>query len=122
MIREPEDLLDGTSSKVVSMSVCVSWPIGQIRRFVNISNFRPVSNGRLSHRALCALVLAVMFSAFLQTDRVVAQPAEASVSVTVPGSLVDSHPYGLVSDPKSSLGYCAIAGDVTPFGDRKSVV
>ncbi|MFL2857412.1 MAG: hypothetical protein ACJ0DK_03235 [Planctomycetota bacterium] len=117
MIREPEDLLDGTSSKVVSMSVCVSWPIGQIRRFVNIFNFLPGSKRRSGHRALCALVLAVLLSTVIQTDRVIAQPAEASISVTIPGSLVDSHPYGLVSDPNSSLGYCAIAGDVTPFGE-----
>ena len=71
------------------MSVCVSWPIGQIRRFVSISNFLHVSKDRLSHRALCALVLAVLFSAVLQTDTVVAQPAEASISVTVPGSDVE---------------------------------
>ena len=45
------------------------------------------------------------------------QEAAAEISVSVSGSMVDSHPYGIISAEGSQFGYCTIAGDVTPFGE-----
>ena len=95
------------------MSVTVSWPLGQFSNVFRIS--AKTESNRIAVPAMLSGLAVILF--MIQTDVVIAQPASASIPVTVPDSSVDSHPYGLVSSAESSLGYCAIAGDVTPFGE-----
>ena len=50
-------------------------------------------------------------------SRCQAQDPVAQILVTISGSDVASHPYGVLADDQTNLGYCTIAGDVTPFGE-----
>lgn len=46
-----------------------------------------------------------------------AQSPVAVIDTAIAGSLVDSHPYSVIIDEVTMLGYATICGDVAPFGD-----
>lgn len=46
-----------------------------------------------------------------------AQNTNATILLSIPESVVDAHPYRIVSAPDGELGYVTLAGDVAPFGE-----
>ena len=46
-----------------------------------------------------------------------AQNTNATILLSIPESVVDAHPYRIVSAPDGELGYVSLAGDVAPFGE-----
>lgn len=65
-------------------------------------------------RGICFFVFSLIG---LMPVSVAAQQAEAVLAVGISGEAVDAHPYGIIAASTGSLGYVAIAGDVTPFGE-----
>ena len=63
------------------------------------------------------MLLLALSLVWLIPSTILAQAGDATIPVTVVGSTTDSHPYGIIANSDSSLGYVAIAGDVAPFGD-----
>ena len=97
------------------MLLNLSGPHGPTPSISTSCEYRPkVSVARWSELFAFVAMLCVVCGGFQTLE---AQASDGQISVTIPDALVDSHPYGIVTRPGSSLGYCAIAGDVTPFGE-----
>ncbi|NCF97932.1 MAG: hypothetical protein GWP39_00280, partial [Planctomycetia bacterium] len=112
MIRKSEDLLedDGpfhapSRAKVFAM------------RFSFFHFHDPSISDVLTYRPFPILFI-VMLALLPGLDAsLFAQNTNATISLSIPESLVDAHPYRIVSAPGEELGYVSLSGDVTPFGE-----
>lgn len=78
--------------------------------------FEPFRNGDLSFLKV-TLGLILIFSPI---SNVAGQLPVTSISTNQSPASVDSHPYSVLINESSSLGYIAVCGDVAPFGEPAS--